>query len=382
MALEVIFWISLGLLLMGCWTLFQMTGLWSTWKKVPGQGIAPESCSLMVVGRHDAEGFERWIHAAMGAFPGMEILAVDNQSEDETPNALEALKQKYPRLLVVTIPASERFWSTRKLALTLAVKAAHGTHALWVDTACALPADLVAWQRSLTSPMRRGKVVATFAPVTVPSEANLGHRLKALGNNAWASIRCSLRIPLLASGIPTGMVPVNFAFEIARFFDVKGYLSNMHLDGGEAEFLLGDMVAHGQIIPVVHPSAILQRPWLERKDSKMRAHRTLHEHYAVGRHGILLVLLDGVAIATGLHMVMLDITMDDLNYAPAHYPAQVRFILGQLQALLALYALIQLVLTAYSAAWSRRLGLGYMGWASPLWLRAHLLQRALTAWKK
>lgn len=381
-ALAAIFWISLAIVAVASWVVVQTTGLWSTWKKAPGQGVAPESCSIMIVGRHDSEGFERWIHAAMEAFPHSEILAVDNQSEDETPNALEALKRKYPRLVVVTIPTSERFWSTRKLALTLAVKAAHGTHALWVDTACTVPTDLQAWQRSLTAPMRRGKVVATFAPVTLPPASPLPQRIQALGRNAWAAMRCSLRMPLLANGIPTGMVPVNFAFEIARFFEVKGYLSNMHLDGGEAEFLLADIAAHGQIVPVVHPHALLQRPWLERKDAKMRAHRSALERFAPARYALLILLLDAVAATAGLHMVLLWMTMDDLNYSPANYPAQVRFVESQLQALLALYVVLQVVWTAYATAWSRRLGLGYLGLASPIWLRSHFLLRALTVWKK
>jgi hypothetical protein len=53
-----------------------------------------------------------------------------------------------------------------------------------------------------------------------------------------------------------------------------------------------------------------------------------------------------------------------------------------LQALLALYVVLQVVWTAYATAWSRRLGLGYLGLASPIWLRSHLLFRALTVWKK
>jgi len=55
---------------------------------------------------------------------------------------------------------------------------------------------------------------------------------------------------------------------------------------------------------------------------------------------------------------------------------------SQLQALLALYVVLQVVWTAYATAWSRRLGLGYLGLTSPIWLRSHLLFRALTVWKK
>ena len=189
-------------------------------------------------------------------------------------------------------------------------------------------------------------------------------------------------MPLLANGIPTGMVPVNFAFEIARFFEVKGYLSNMHLDGGEAEFLLADIAAHGQVIPVIHPHAILQRPWLERKDAKMRAHRSALERFAPARYALLILLLDAVAVAAGLHMALVWMTMEDLQYAPENYPAQVRFVLSQLQALLALYAVLQVVWTAYATTWSRRLGFGYLGLLSPLWLRIHLLSRIVTSWKK
>ena len=124
-AMTLIFWISLAVLGLGVLAAWRLYLPWFTWNRASGKGLDPVDCSLMIVGRNDPEGFERWIQSAFSQLPGAEILAVDNQSEDETANVLEALRRQYPTLIVVTLPASERFWSTRKLALTLAVKAAH-----------------------------------------------------------------------------------------------------------------------------------------------------------------------------------------------------------------------------------------------------------------
>ncbi|KRO58870.1 MAG: hypothetical protein ABR98_06295 [Cryomorphaceae bacterium BACL7 MAG-120910-bin2] len=381
-SLVFLFWASLGLLLLALGFMLQMLGPWWAWRKVSAKGMLVEDCSLMIVGRHDAEGFTRWIHAAYAAFPAMEIIAVDNQSEDDTANVLESLKRQYPLLVVVTIPVSERFWGTRKLALTLAVKAAHGRYSMWVDTACALPEDMTQWQKRLTAPFRHGKTVATFAPVKVADSATLGTKMNVFGQNAWAVTRTISFFLTPSKGIPTGMIPVNFAFETAKFFDIKGYVTNMHLDGGEAEFLLADLAELGPVIPVVHPDAMLERPWLFRHDSKMNAHRRSWERLSLTRHGWVLFLADLAVLVAVLHWGLLLMAVQDPEGATQQYPVAVGFHIAQCQALIGFYILVQLLFMANAWAWSKRLGMGAIGLLSPFWLRAILLSRALTFWKR
>ena len=380
-AMNLIFWGSLALLVVGSLAAVRLFLPWFSWNRAAGKGLEPSECSLMIVGRHDAEGFERWVHAAFTHLPDAEILAVDNQSEDDTANTLEALKRQYPSLIVVTLPASERFWSTRKLALTLAVKAAHRPYSLWVDTRCEVPSDMAQWQRALTSPLRRGKAIASFAPVVAPRTASFRERVESLAVNAWAHVRARPLFPALKAVKTTGMGPVNFAFKTQGFFDIKGYLTSMHLDGGEAEFLLNDLVPQGAVVPVPQSSAFLTRPWLPQHDPKMRAHREGSERFAVARYGLLILLVDLVAVAAGLHLALLWMHMEDFGMLQPS--PQIRFLQGQLQALLGVYVLLQVSFWVYAVQWSRRLGAGWaVGLSVPAYLRVRLLTRALTFWKK
>lgn len=380
-AMNLIFWGSLAVLVVGISAAIRVYLPWFSWSRAAGKGLEPSECSLMIVGRHDAEGFERWVHAAFAHLPEAEILAVDNQSEDDTANTLEALKRQYPSLTVVTLPASERFWSTRKLALTLAVKAAHRTYSLWVDTRCEVPSDLQQWQRALTSPLRRGKAIASFAPVVAPRSAFFRARAESLAVNVWAHLRARPLLPALKAVKTTGMVPVNFAFKTQSFFDIKGYLTSMHLDGGEAEFLLNDLVPQGAVVPVAQPSAFLTRPWLPQNDPKMRAHREGSERFAVARYGFLILLVDLVAVAAGLHLALLWMHMEDFGMLQPS--PQIRFLQGQLQALLGVYMFLQVSFWVYAVQWSQRLGAGWaVGLSAPVYLRVRLLTKALTFWKK
>ena len=380
-AMNLIFGVSLALLFTGIVAAIRLFLPWFSWGKAVGKGLEPADCTLMVVGRHDAEGFERWIHAAFAQMPQAEIMAVDNQSEDDTANALEALKRQYPTLTVVTLPSSERFWSTRKLALTLAVKAAHRPYSVWVDTRCEVPADMVAWQKALTSPLRRGKAVAAFAPVVAPRTASFHDRAEAMAANVWAHLRARPLLPALKTAKTTGMIPVNFAFQTQSFFDIKGYLTSMHLDGGEAEFLLNDLASQGAVVPVPQPPAYLVRPWLPQKDPKMRAHRSGQERFATARYGLLLLLVDLVAIAAGLHLVLLWVHMDDFGMLQPS--PQIAFLQAQLQALLGVYVLLQVSFGVYAIQWAQRLGTGWaVGLSAPIYLRIRLFTKALTFWKK
>lgn len=380
-AMTLIFWISLAVLGLGVLAAWRLYLPWFTWNRASGKGLDPVDCSLMIVGRNDPEGFERWIQSAFSQLPGAEILAVDNQSEDETANVLEALRRQYPTLIVVTLPASERFWSTRKLALTLAVKAAHRKYSLWVDTRCELPSDLPQWQKVLSDPLRRGKAIAAFAPVMASRDASYRAKSEALASNAWAHIRARPLFPGVKRSATTGMVPVNFAFETAKFFEIKGYLTSMHLDGGEAEFLLNDLAQIGPVVAVAQPGAFLRRPWLPQSDHKMRAHRSSVERWAVSRYGLLLALTDVVALAAMVHMGLLWMHMDDFNMTQPS--PQIRFVGSQIQALLGVYAFLQLSFMVYTFQWAKRMESGWwVGISIPVYLRMRLLAKALTFWKK
>ena len=93
-------------------------GIWSLKPRIEGAPVkAMRDSALLVVGRNAASRFEEWIEAfaASGLTQVVELVVIDNQSEDDTAHRIEQLRLKYQWLVVVTVPHSDRFWRTRKL---------------------------------------------------------------------------------------------------------------------------------------------------------------------------------------------------------------------------------------------------------------------------
>lgn len=376
-----LFWISLGILVMGYITYLRIVSPWFFGKRAMGIGLKPSECSLLIIGRNDPKGFDLWIRTAMVQLPEMEIVAIDNQSEDETSNHLDVLKDECPSLLVVTVPLSERFRGTRKLALTLGVKAARRANCIWVDTRCEIPSDFPLWVRTLTSPLRRGNALASFAPVLAPKKAHFAVRVRCIAVNVWAQIRAKPLIPVLRSPKTTGVIPVNFVFRKDSFFKVQGFVSSMHIDGGEAEFLLNDLAKLGPVVPVMHPNSFLFRPWVQSSDLLMRSHRSSWERMALARYGLLLALIDGAALSAGIHWLML--TKEIGRADSIAFSLENQFAISQFQAVVGLYLLLQVLLQVYITHWIHKTKSALLiALLAPLALRYQLYSKLLTFWKK
>jgi hypothetical protein len=91
--------------------------------------------------------------------------------------------------------------------------------------------------------------------------------------------------------------------------------------------------------------------------------------------------VDLVAVAAGLYLALLWMHMEDFGMLQPS--PQIRFLQGQLQALLGVYVFLQVSFWVYAVQWSQRLGAGWaVGLSAPVYLRARLLTKALTFWKK
>lgn len=94
--------------------------------------------SVIMAVHDDAEALERNLPAFAGQdYSGeFEIIVVDESSSDDTKDVLKLLKSQWPNVYTTFIPESSHYLSRRKLALTLAVKAAKNELIILTDINC------------------------------------------------------------------------------------------------------------------------------------------------------------------------------------------------------------------------------------------------------
>jgi len=336
------------------------------WKpNVPGK-LTPAEIALIIVGRNDSFGFEHWVKEASGIDKNIEIIILDDQSEIETLSVLEALSEKNNQIHLVKTPINQKFWNSRKLAITLALKSTNRPKIVIVDTDCFIPKDPLGWLTQLTEPLNNG-AIASFAPVNADLNQNLTRRLHSAGVNMWAVIRAIRIFNFSSTQKTTGMHSVNFAFYRSHFFDVKGFLSSMHIDKGEGEFLFNDISRFGEIVPVLDPLASLEKKYKLYSKKERKAHRHNSERMFIFIPMFLLFFMDIMGLLLFYNVFFEEASILEL----------IKF-----KILLFGWVLVQLILMVFSVFWTKRYFYVTDGFIAPFYLRWVFFHKIMMFWKR
>lgn len=93
--------------------------------------------SVLVSARNEEVNLQAYLPSWLEQdYPLFEVIVVNDGSEDRTDQVLEAYRQQYPHLHITFVPVDARVTSSKKLALTLAVKAANYDNLLLTDADC------------------------------------------------------------------------------------------------------------------------------------------------------------------------------------------------------------------------------------------------------
>lgn len=113
-------------------------------KPVPGHfvqldlfGPKVKGVSVIVSARNEGHNLRNFLQTLLEQdYPMYEVIVVNDGSEDDTQKVLDEYVVKYPRLKTTFVPQQARVLSSKKLALTLAVKAARYDYLLLTDADC------------------------------------------------------------------------------------------------------------------------------------------------------------------------------------------------------------------------------------------------------
>ena len=109
--------------------------------------------SVIVAARNEAHNLRPYLHQLLDQdYPRYEVIVVNDGSEDDTQQVIEEYAARYPQLKITFVPCQARVPSSKKLALTLGVKAAQYEYLVLTDADCC-PASRQ-WLRTLTESYR------------------------------------------------------------------------------------------------------------------------------------------------------------------------------------------------------------------------------------
>jgi len=199
--------------------------------KIPFQVEQPP-VSIIICAKDEAENLRKFLPFVLEQdYPEFEVIVINDGSTDETAELLRDLCVDYPRLRTTFVPVGANNVSTKKLGLTLGIKASKYEFLLMTDADC-MPEDKT-W---ITQMMRNFTRETDFV-------LGYGAYLQKKGFLNHLITYDTLFIALQYMGMAAVRKPYmgvgrNLAYRKETFFAQKGFASTLHLSSGDDDLLV------------------------------------------------------------------------------------------------------------------------------------------------
>ena len=233
--------------------------------------------SVVISARNESENLRSFLEVILTQdYPNYEVIVVDDESEDDTRLVIEQYQQQYPHLRFTFVPHDVRIRSSKKLALTLAAKAAKGEYLLLTDADC-VP-DGKQWIREMMKEFTPGtEVVLGFGAYT--EKKTLLNRLIQ-----YDTLFNGLQYMGMAiTGHPYMGVGRNLAYSKDLFFRQKGFAGLLGLRAGDDDLFVNKVSHRGNTGVAVSKGSITWSvpketfgEWLQQK----RRHLSVSPNYS------------------------------------------------------------------------------------------------------
>lgn len=220
------------------WTLCYLLLLAWMFEKWPGRSVEivfsgeKPPVALLIPLRNERENLDSLVLELQKlTYPHLEILLIDDQSEDGTFSELSKKMAGDSRVKILKSPGVGK-----KAAIEFGVGAAQAKLMLCSDADCCFPEF---WVERMMAPFVDSKVQLVAGPVMSAGQTSFFERFQQV---EWASVLLttqfffSLRKPLMCSA-------ANWAYRKSAFREVEGYAGNVQHWSGDDEFLLKKIAA-------------------------------------------------------------------------------------------------------------------------------------------
>jgi glycosyltransferase involved in cell wall biosynthesis len=235
----------------------------------------PEPLSLIVAARNEHRNLIELLPLLLEQrHPALEIVIIDDRSEDDTHFYLSGLQQYYPQVKVVTVKFTPQNTSPKKYALTLGIRAATHERLLFTDADCR-PLSLD-WAARMSAGFNEGEIILGFSPYrAAPGLLNKLIRFETLVT-AWQYLGAALH------GHAYMGVGRNLAYSKGSFLRNKGFASHIRQLSGDDDLFVNEAARHSWVAVCIDKEAQTEsapkETWTEWWAQKTR-HLSAGKHY-------------------------------------------------------------------------------------------------------
>lgn len=251
-------------------------------KKHPSpQPSAWPGVSIVVSARNEEQNLTNYLHALLEQkYPEYEVIVVNDGSLDQTQAVLEEYKMKYPRLHITFVPVEARVTSSKKLALTLAVKASKYEYLLLTDADCVPESNL--WIQNMVQGFLNAdqtQIVLGYSPYfPTTDKINRIIRYDTLFNGLQYLGRALAGHPYMGVGR-------NLMYRKSMFMQQHGFAGLLQMRSGDDDLFVNKVATKNNTQVVCTPDSLswsVPKPTFKEWIIQKRRHLSVSPHY---RHG-------------------------------------------------------------------------------------------------
>jgi glycosyltransferase involved in cell wall biosynthesis len=229
--------------------LFMFSGL--AFYKLKNFSDFTKPVSIIICAKNEAKNLLHHLPGVLSQnYPDFEVIVVNDQSTDNTEDVLKAFQLQYPKLKIVTTPLqNKRDYFSKKMAVTLGIKAASNEHLVFIDADCRPASEL--WLKKITAPFSQEniKIVLGYSPYE--KKNTLLNYL--IGFDTWM---IGLQYLSFAQRkLPYMGVGRNLAYVRSLFFANKGFASHMHISSGDDDLFIQETATKNNSVIVPQKEA-------------------------------------------------------------------------------------------------------------------------------
>jgi len=230
--------------------------------------------SVIISARNEANNLRENLPSILEQnYPDFEVVVINDCSYDASGDVLDEMKEKYPRLKVVTITEHERFKTGKKFALTLGIKAAKNEYLLFTDADCVPASDN--WITYMAANFTRpDQIVLGYSPykktLNFLNPFIRFETIKTAINYLSAAVR----------GDAYMGIGRNLAYTKTLFFGAKGFAAHMHVISGDDDLFVNQNATADNTAIEINPDSFV---YTDAKTTLNSLFRQKKRHFGVGK---------------------------------------------------------------------------------------------------
>lgn len=224
--------------------------------------------SVIICAKNEAENLKRHLSLIeQQDYSNFELVLINDNSHDSTLEVMEQFKKasNLPVKIVDVVP-TERFWGSKKFALTLGIKAASHEQLLFIDADC-IPLSnhwISEMQSAITS---EKKIVLGYGKYQKIQKSFLNKIIRfetlltAIQYFSYAHI-----------GMPYMGVGRNLSYNKTSFFNARGFMNHMHIKSGDDDLFINEVASRKNTALQVSPGSFTEsipkktwKSWIQQK---------------------------------------------------------------------------------------------------------------------